>query len=593
MNKDERKKICYAISGFLLSFCLISSIFLGTRYYFKNNVDALITSKNVLMAKTVALVHAGMGTEKALNVLAKFQKLQGVSNIFITAKGKTDEFGIASGTGIQFHGTGTILKNSKIKDTVQNRIREWTLWLADILQKNSDAPDSVYQTVLEIEGSDSVWMSAFPYKSGSGSGFAGIIRIRDESHFRDIWANIAFAGFMSLLLGIMLFIRQSRVIGAISFTVLANVFLYLFTGTANEIQYHEISIIETIVKIARSSLGSLPYGIFDVQSLSGTGNLAVFMYIASSITGFLIIFFCLKKTADLIEEIWNKPFVFISITPTIIGVILLTFTPFIMGVTLSFFNNNYEFIGITNFREILFPQTTGDTNFYFTFGVTLMWTFLNVFLHVVIGLALALLLSDSTIRGKGIYRVLLIVPWAVPNYITALIWKWMFNTQYGPINAILSIFGIEKIDWLGTSFWTNFSANLITNTWLGFPFMMVVSLGALQSIPRELYEAADIDGAGRWYKFRHVTLPLLKPALFPAIILGTIWTFNMFNVVYLVSGGAPDNQTNILITEAYRAFRVLKRFGFAAAYSLIIFVILFVYTTVTNKITKATEGAFD
>jgi arabinogalactan oligomer/maltooligosaccharide transport system permease protein len=216
-----------------------------------------------------------------------------------------------------------------------------------------------------------------------------------------------------------------------------------------------------------------------------------------------------------------------------------------------------------------------------------------VVLHTSIGLGLALLLRDPLLRFKGVYRVLLILPWAVPNYITALIWKWVFNTQYGPANAFLALLGLPAVDWLGRSFLTNFAANLVTNTWLGCPLMMVVSLGALQSIPADLYEAAEIDGAGRWQRFRYVTLPLLKPALFPAIILGTIWTFNMFNVVYLVSGGAPDNQTNILITEAYRAFRVLKNFGLAAAYSLIIFIILAAYTAVTNRMTKAAESVYE
>ena len=151
----------------------------------------------------------------------------------------------------------------------------------------------------------------------------------------------------------------------------------------------------------------------------------------------------------------------------------------------------------------------------------------------------------------------------------------------------------SSIDWLGGSFLTAFTANLVTNTWLGFPFMMVVSLGALQSIPSSLYEAAEVDGASPWQQFRHITLPLLKPALFPAIILGSIWTFNMFNVIYLVSGGGPNNSTEILITDAYRAFDVLGRYGFAAAYSVLIFVILFLYTVLTNRVTQATEGAFE
>jgi arabinogalactan oligomer/maltooligosaccharide transport system permease protein len=222
--------------------------------------------------------------------------------------------------------------------------------------------------------------------------------------------------------------------------------------------------------------------------------------------------------------------------------------------------------------------------------MTTGWTAINVVLHVTLGLALALVLNRPHLKGKAIYRVLLVVPWAVPSYITALTWKWLFNTQFGPINAMLSALGMEKVDWLGNDVWSNFAANLATNVWLGFPFMMVISLGALQSIPSELYEAADIDGASAWQKFRHVTLPLLRPALFPAIILGTIWTFNAFNVIYLVSGGGPDHQTDILITEAYYTFTVLRRTGLAAAYSVLIFAILLGYTLITNRKTKATEA---
>ena len=123
-----------------------------------------------------------------------------------------------------------------------------------------------------------------------------------------------------------------------------------------------------------------------------------------------------------------------------------------------------------------------------------------------------------------------------------------------------------------SSWATAFSANVITNTWLGFPFMMVVALGALESIPTELYEAASVDGASAWQRFRHITLPHLRPALGPAIALGSIWTFNMFNVIFLVSGGKPGGSTNILVTDAYRwAFERGERYGMAAAYATIIF----------------------
>ena len=301
----------------------------------------------------------------------------------------------------------------------------------------------------------------------------------------------------------------------------------------------------------------------------------------------------LKPTAELLRGLKEQPGTYLYVLPAVLATVVLVFIPFSMGVVLAFFDAQGAPVGLSNFREILVTSETSDTNFWWTLMMTVVWTFTNITLHVSIGLALAMVLNRPKLELKWLYRVLLIVPWAVPNYITALIWKGMFNEHEGAVNAALAIFGVGAIDWFGTSVVTNFSANLVTNVWLGFPFMMVVCLGALQAIPRELYEAATIDGAGRLDTFRHVTLPLLKPALVPAVIVGTIWTFNMFNVIYLVSGGGPDGQTDILITEAYNAFKVLKRYGLAAAYSLLIFVILYAYGTMTNRVTRATEGAFE
>jgi arabinogalactan oligomer/maltooligosaccharide transport system permease protein len=181
----------------------------------------------------------------------------------------------------------------------------------------------------------------------------------------------------------------------------------------------------------------------------------------------------------------------------------------------------------------------------------------------------------------------------VPNYITALIWKGMFHRQYGAINKVLELVGAQPVDWF-SHFATAFAANLAANTWLGFPFMMVVCLGALESIPRDLYEAADVDGASAWQKFRRITLPMLKPALFPAIILGSIWTFNMFNVIYLVSGGEPGGSTEILITEAYRwAFKRGEQYGIASAYGVIIFGILLGYSWLMARSSRATEAVYE
>jgi ABC-type sugar transport system permease subunit len=303
--------------------------------------------------------------------------------------------------------------------------------------------------------------------------------------------------------------------------------------------------------------------------------------------------FLLPGLAALIHGLVTLPGVYAYVAPAMLGMTVLVLVPFVMGVGLGFFNMDYEFVGLENFSDILFPTATSQTNFYYTLGFTILWTVSNVVLHVSLGLFMALVLNNKKVRFRGIFRVLLIIPWAIPNYVTALIWKWMFTSQIGAINLMMEAVGLTPINWFGPTFWTNFFAVLATNTWLGFPFMMVVSLGALQSIPNELYEAADIDGASRWQKFRNVTLPLLKPALFPAIILGTIWTFNMFNIIYLVTRGQPDNKTNILITEAYRFFAELNQYGVAAAYCVLIFFILLGYTLVTNRITRATEGAFE
>jgi arabinogalactan oligomer/maltooligosaccharide transport system permease protein len=185
--------------------------------------------------------------------------------------------------------------------------------------------------------------------------------------------------------------------------------------------------------------------------------------------------------------------------------------------------------------------------------------------------------------------VLLVLPWALPNYISALIFKGMFHQQFGAINQALQLVGLQPIAWFDRPV-TSFLAVLLTNAWLSFPFMMVISLGALQSIPADLYEAARVDGASRWQQFASITLPSLKPALVPAVILSVVWTFNMFNVIYLVSAGMPAGSTEILITQAYKFAFEQYRYGYAAAYSTIIFAILLIYGVFQNRVSRATEA---
>ncbi len=268
-----------------------------------------------------------------------------------------------------------------------------------------------------------------------------------------------------------------------------------------------------------------------------------------------------------------------------VAVGLLVVLPIAVGIGTSFFAGrgfeNLYYVGLDNYASILTARggdLLGSGSFWLVLLVTVLWTALNVGLHLAIGVALALLLHRPYLRLKAVYRVLLILPWAVPNYVTALAWKGMFHRQFGAMNALLASVGAEPVSWF--SHWvTAFGANVATNVWLGFPFMMVVTLGALTAIPRDLYEAAAVDGASAWQRFRLITLPLLRPFLAPAAAMGAVWTFNMFNVVFLVSGGEPDGSTEILVSEAYRwAFTRGHQYGYAAAYAVLIFVILLIGT---------------
>ncbi len=290
------------------------------------------------------------------------------------------------------------------------------------------------------------------------------------------------------------------------------------------------------------------------------------------------------RSAELRAEIRRSLPAYRYVAHAALAVGVLVILPLVVGAGTSFLSGrgfDLYFVGVDNYVAILTARggaLLGSGSFWLVLLVTALWTLLNVGLHVAIGVALALLLHRPYLRLKALYRVLLILPWAVPNYVTALIWKNMFHRQFGAVNAILTSLGAEPVSFF--SHWaTAFGANVATNVWLGFPFMMVVTLGALTAIPKDLYEAAAVDGANAWQRFRLITVPLLRPFLMPAVAMGSVWTFNMFNVVFLVSGGEPDGSTELLVSDAYRwAFTRGHQYGYAAAYAVLIFLILLIGT---------------
>nr|WP_275939308.1 sugar ABC transporter permease [Polyangium spumosum] len=296
------------------------------------------------------------------------------------------------------------------------------------------------------------------------------------------------------------------------------------------------------------------------------------------------------------------------VTHAVIAVGVLVVLPLVIGALTSLLGGSiqnlrevgwHNYVGLHNFVQILTARggslfATGS--FYVVLLVTVLWTVLNVFFHVTIGVALALLLSRPMLRLRALYRVLLIIPWAVPSYVTALAWKGMFHRQFGAVtglvHALNETFGtsLEPISWFA-SFSTAFAANVATNVWLGFPFMMVVTIGALTAVPADVLEAAKVDGASPWQRLWLVTLPMIRPSLLPAVTMGAVWTFNMFNVVFLVSGGEPDGTTEILVTEAYRwAFTRNAQYGYAAAYAVLIFLLLFGRTRISDWLAERREA---
>ncbi|WP_447008855.1 carbohydrate ABC transporter permease [Saccharothrix sp. DSM 118769] len=287
-------------------------------------------------------------------------------------------------------------------------------------------------------------------------------------------------------------------------------------------------------------------------------------------------------------------YAYAMVLPVVVVIAVLVLFPLAQGVFFTFTNINegnianpvldrpatYVGVGLDNYLNIL----SGDSSygaFWGTLVRTLIWTFGCVFFHYTIGLGLALLLNRQ-VRGRSVYRVLLILPWAVPAFISAFTWKYMFNAQYGIINQALRAVGLPDPVWLGQSDWA-LVAVMIVNTWLGVPFMMVALLGGLQSIPGDLYEAAEVDGATPWQRFRHVTLPGLQAVSSTVVLLGIIWTFNMFAIIYLITG--PNPNTRILVTYAFERFfsGASRDFAVASTYGVLILSVLLVFAGVYRR----------
>ncbi|WP_151482191.1 carbohydrate ABC transporter permease [Streptomyces albicerus] len=301
----------------------------------------------------------------------------------------------------------------------------------------------------------------------------------------------------------------------------------------------------------------------------------------------------LQRLKHSYQRYW---YAYAMIAPVVVVLGVLVLYPLVRGIYLTFTDANslnsartigvnhidatYKFIGLDNYADILWGPTAYD-RFWSHFIWTIVWTALCVLLHYAIGLGLALLLNQK-LRGRTFYRLILVLPWAVPTFVTVFGWRFML-ADGGVINSVLDTLHLPSPLWLEDSFWQR-TAAIMVNTWCGVPFMMVSLLGGLQSIDGALYEAAEMDGANAWQRFRHVTLPGLRSVSSTVVLLGVIWTFNQFAIIFLLFGDtAPDAQ--ILVTWAYYlGFGQQPRdYAQSAAYGVLLLSILIVFTSVYRR----------
>jgi len=238
---------------------------------------------------------------------------------------------------------------------------------------------------------------------------------------------------------------------------------------------------------------------------------------------------------------------------------------------LSFFRQNAvngfhtDFIGLANFKRM-----AGDSRLINSFRVTMVFTVVSVTLEFALGLILALS-ANRLVRGQNTVRTILLIPWTLPTAVIAVLWAWIFNDQFGVINAILLRLKILAVpfSWLATAPGA-MTAIIIADVWKTVPFVFIILLAGIQSIPAELYEAIEIDGGGSWAKFRFVTWPLISPFAFIALIFRAIQAFAIFDLVYVMTGGGPGGSTETVSIYVYQTFMRYLDFGYGSAISVVI-----------------------
>ncbi|KUI98059.1 hypothetical protein VRK_27600 [Vibrio sp. MEBiC08052] len=284
------------------------------------------------------------------------------------------------------------------------------------------------------------------------------------------------------------------------------------------------------------------------------------------------------------RNVINAGFPYLMISPGFILLVFVVVFPIIFGFAIGFTNYNLynsppaklvDWVGLKNFFNI-FQINLWRNTFIDVLQWTVVWTLVASTLQCTVGVLLAILVNQKDLKFKPLIRTIFILPWAVPGFVTILIFTGMFNDSFGVINnVILDCFGIEPKAWLTDPFWTKVALIMI-QTWLGFPFVFAMTTGVLQAIPNDLYEAATMDGASKFQQLRTITLPLVLYSIAPILITQYTFNFNNFNIIYLFNNGGPAvigsnaGGTDILVSWIYKLTMSSSQYGIASAITLLL-----------------------
>ncbi len=263
------------------------------------------------------------------------------------------------------------------------------------------------------------------------------------------------------------------------------------------------------------------------------------------------------------------------LVPALLIIAFVLLFPIIQTIVLSFGRNStsifydYEFAGLANYQRLL-----RTPRFITALNNTILFTAVTVPIELVIGIGLALVLNRQ-FRGKGLVRMAVLFPWALPTALNALMWRWMFNTEFGLFNSILTDTGlaVERVNWLG-AIPMAMASMMFVSIWKTSSFMALLLLAGLQTIPDDLYEAGSVDGATRWTAFRHLTLPLLRPAIMVSVLLRTMDAMRTFELPFNLTDGGPLTSTETLSLYSYRAIFQYVNFNLGSSAIIIQFIII-------------------